>query len=450
MNFDAAAIARATGGRVAADAASGPIETDTRRLNDGSWFLALVGERFDGHDFIDRAAVARGIVVDRPIAFSGGVVVVEDTTRALQDLGRAARARLSCPVIGLTGSSGKTTTRALIALAVGACGRVHQTVGNLNNHLGVPMTLVATPADADAVVVEMGTSSPGEIGFLAELATPSVRLITNVGPAHLEELGGLDGVAVEKGALFATARPGDVLAVNIDDPRVAAMEQPRGTRAISWGRSADAVIRLVSVVPDVRDYTSTAVFSTPAGEVTAHLPVLGEHVALDAAGALAVAHALGLDLHDAAARLAAYAPVGMRQRIESIGTDITAINDAYNANPASMRASLEMLAGLPGRRVAVLGDMLELGPGEHGYHVEVAKEALTLGLDLVVLVGSRMARAGRELGCSWVAEDPEAVVDPLEEWLREGDHILFKGSRGARVERILLALQTRQEAKCST
>ena len=311
MKLDAAAIASATGGRMAQGGAAGPIQTDTRSLERGSWFLALVGPRFDGHTFLEAAAKAgaAGCVVNHvPADWPGGVVVVEDTTRALQDLGRYARSRFTQPVVGITGSSGKTTTRALVALALSPMGPIHQTTGNLNNHLGVPLTLLATPEEASAMVVEMGTSGPGEIEFLARLGEPDVRLIVNVGPAHLEELGGLDGVQAEKGALFRTARPGDTCCVNVEDERVMAMPLPAGVRRIGYGAGGDIALAGVDIEPS--SLLTVATFDTPQGRIQARIPAPGRHVALNAAGALAVAAALGVDLAAAAAALSNYAPGG--------------------------------------------------------------------------------------------------------------------------------------------
>ena len=453
MKFDAAAIAAATGGTLLRDGPAGPVVTDTRALAPGAWFLALSGERFDGHDFLPRAAEggAAGCVValDPGPEWTVGAVRVPDTERALQALGRAARDRLSCPVVGLTGSSGKTTTRALIALALSPLGAVHQSTGNLNNHLGVPMTLLATSEDAAAAVVEMGTSGPGEIALLADIARPDVRLVINAGPAHLEELGGLDGVAHEKGALFRSARPGDVVCVNLDDARVRGIPVPPGVRRIGWGRAAEASIRLLDAVVDPDTLHTHARYATPEGEVLADLPTPGIHVAADAAAALAVARALGVDLGAAAAALSRYEPVGMRLRLERLPGGALALNDAYNANPASMEASLRTLAALPGRKAAVLGDMLELGEDEAAWHERVAAVAGSLDIDLVVLVGPRMARAApyaRGRGEVWEAVDGVALVERLAGWLREGDRVLFKGSRGARVERIVQSLQDRGSA----
>lgn len=448
VRFDGQAIARATGGRVIRDGPAGPIGTDTRTLGAGAWFVALTGDRFDGHGFLGVAAErgAAGCVVERDVGADfpadRGVVQVADTTRALQALGAAARDRFDGPVAALTGSSGKTTTRALMALALSPLGEVHQTTGNLNNHIGVPLTLLARPDSAAAMVVEMGTSSPGEIAVLARIARPNVRLVVNVGPAHLEELGGLDGVAREKGALFASARPGDTVCVNVDDPRVAAMPVPAGVRILRWGATGDIALREATIDP--ASLTTTASWQTPQGVLTARIPAPGRHIAHDAAGALCVALALGVDLERAAEALETYEAVGMRLRSEPLPGGGRALNDAYNANPSSMEASLRLLASLPGRRAAVIGDMLELGPGEAEWHEKIARLASELALEKVVLVGPRMSAAASACPGCLAFESPVDAVQPLREWLAAGsgdDVVLFKGSRGARVERVLLELR---------
>jgi UDP-N-acetylmuramoyl-tripeptide--D-alanyl-D-alanine ligase len=336
----------------------------------------------------------------------------------------------------------------LIAAALAQLGRrrgtaVHQTTGNLNNHLGVPMTLLAAPEDAAAVVVEMGTSGPGEIAVLADIARPDARLIVNIGEAHLEELGGLEGVAREKGALFDASRDEDVLAVNLDDPFVRAMAG-RGRR-VTWGTAEGADIRLVDVSVDAASLTTIGTWDTPAGRLRAELGAPGRHIAHNAAGALAIAFGLGLDLREAAADLIAFAPVGMRLRRVDLPGGVVAINDAYNANPTSMRASLELLASMPGRRIAVLGDMLELGPGEAAFHLEIIALARELGIDRVVGTGPRMLAAGD--GDPWFAEDGVSLAARLASELTAGDRVLFKGSRGARVERVLEAVAAALAAK---
>ncbi len=447
MKLDGATIARATGGTLHRDAPAGDVITDTRTLRPGNWFLAITGARFDGHEFLEQAQAqdAVGCVVSRPVPewWTGGAVVVPDTTRALQALGRYVRSQVEVPVIGLTGSSGKTTTRALVACALAPLGEIHQTQGNLNNHWGVPMTLLATPDTARALVVEMGTSGPGEIELLARISSPDVRLIVNVGPAHLEELGGLDGVQVEKGSMFRTARPGDVCCVNVDDERVAAIPIPSGVRRLEFGGpQADTIALLeAELVPD--QLATRARYRTPEGEIEVVLPAPGRHVALNAAGALCVATALGVDPRAAAAGLANYEPVGMRMRPERLPSGALALNDAYNANPDSMKASLSVLAAMPGTRWAVLGDMFELGANEAQWHRAVAGQAGALGLDHVVFVGPLMAAAAA--ACKGPAvqafTDPHDAATWLTGRLGPDDVVLFKGSRGARLEDVLRALK---------
>jgi UDP-N-acetylmuramoyl-tripeptide--D-alanyl-D-alanine ligase len=442
MIFSSDQIAAATGGELVRAAASGAISTDTRKLEPGMWFVALVGPKYDGHDHVDAAlaAEAAGVVVHRDVTpTAGGLVRVANTTRAVQDLGRLARDRLTGPVVGITGSAGKTTTRTLTTLALSPMGFVQETAGNLNNHLGVPLTLCGGREDADATVLEMGTSAPGEIALLADIGRPNVRLVVNVGPSHLLELGGLDGVQREKGAMFETARSGDVCCVNLDDPRVAAMPIPAGATRLTWGKDPTARVRLLDARVDAARLLTQARYDVGGAHVRVEIPTPGLHVAHNAAGALAIALALDVDPHDAADAMREYKPVGMRLAVEQLPKGIRAINDAYNANPTSMEASLRTLAGLDGRRVAVLGDMLELGGEEAYWHSRIARFATSLGLDRVVLVGPRMAAT--DIPVDAKAEDAADLVDGLVAWLRPGDTVLFKGSRGARVERVLNLLR---------
>lgn len=456
--FGAAELARATGGSVLAapkapHALRGTVLTDTRVDLGGAWFLAIAGDRFDGHRYLDAAAErgAIGAVVSRiPEGFDlqawgRGLVLVDDTLAAMADLGRAVARCVHRPIVGITGSSGKTTTRALTACALSGGGlQVHQTVGNLNNHLGVPMTLLATPAEAEVLVVEMGTSGPGEIEHLAKIGLPTHRVIVNVGPAHLLELGGLDGVAVEKGALFGTARPGDVLLVNLDDPRVAdwVVRHPGGSSVMTWGQHPDADIRLGSVQLDAEALTTTVLWRV-AGHPTivrAVLPAFGLHFATNATAALATAVGLGLDPDACAEGLETYEPVGMRQRMERVEGGALALNDAYNANPASVRTALDTLAAMGGLGIAALGDMLELGEHEHSLHREVLEHATGLGLARILVVGPAMRRAAVGLDVE-VFDDPTLAGEALRGHLTPEHRLLVKGSRGMAMERILQVLQ---------
>ena len=438
-------IAAATGGTLVHHGPPGDIGTDSRRIGPGVWFLALVGDRFDGHTFLPHAAAAGcagAIATATPEGWESGLVLVPDTLRALQDIARYARASFQGPVVGLTGSAGKTTTRALIALALEGMGRVHQTEGNLNNHIGVPLTVLRAPVDAAVWVLEMGMNHPGEIDVLQDIARPTVRLVTNVGPAHLEGCGGtLGGVAAAKGELFAGARPGDVCIVNADDPRVAALPVPAGARVIRYGVARDADVRLTDAAVDPMALVTRFRVEADEGVVLGQLPGPGLHLAHNAAAAVAVASALRVSFDGLGARLARYQPVGMRLRIEDGPGGIRVLNDAYNANPMSMAASLRALAAIPDvRKVALLGDMLELGPSEAEAHAEVLTLANSLGLDLVGLAGPRFAAAAAGDPGVIAAADANELADRVRDALRPGDLVLLKGSRGLQMERVLTAL----------
>jgi UDP-N-acetylmuramoyl-tripeptide--D-alanyl-D-alanine ligase len=439
--FTGGQVAAATGGRLVADAGPGPITTDSRRVAPGSWFLALRGDRFDAHDFLPMAAAAgcAGAVVSAPPpGWDRGLVVVPDTLVALQDLARSVRRQFRGPVVGLTGSAGKTSTRVMIVSCLQALGRVHATGGNLNNHVGLPLTLLATPPDADALVVELGMNHPGEIAALADIAQPAVRLITNVGAAHVEGCGSVEGVARAKQELFDGARPGDTLVVNLDDPFVSAMPHPPGVRVITFGTRAGADVQLTDAAVDPARLQTRLRIECADGVVRATLEVPGLHLCANACAAVAVARALHVPVEGLGDALSSFQPEGMRNRVVRLrGAAI--LDDAYNANPVSMSAALRTLAAMGGRRIAVLGDMLELGAEEEPAHAAVLAEARALGVDRVMVCGERMARAAGAI--AEVYSEPDALADALV--LAEGDSVLIKGSRGARMERVLDRLRER-------
>jgi UDP-N-acetylmuramoyl-tripeptide--D-alanyl-D-alanine ligase len=444
MSFDAHEIARATGGRLVRPGPTGPVSTDTRRIQPGDWFLALAGERFDAHDFLGVADAARcaGVIAKRvPEGWTRGFVQVPDTLIALQDLARAVRKDHTLPVIAITGSAGKTTTRALIACALSPLGRIHQTPGNLNNHIGLPLTLLQAPVDASAWVLELGMNHAGEISLLADICRPTIRLITNVGAAHLEGLGSIEGVARAKGELFDGAFPGDLCIVNADDAHVSSLPIPPGVAVLRYGSPQGVDIRLTDAAVDPTSLSTRYRVETPSGVVFGQVPSPGLHLASNACAAIAVAFALHVPTEAIAASISTYAPVGMRQRIESGPGGIRVINDAYNANPLSTRAALDTLATVTGtRRVALLGDMLELGPGEAEGHRDILSHALGLGLDLIGLAGPRFAHAAESLGVTKdviCAPDATGLAAAIRTQLLPGDLVLLKGSRGIAMEGIL-------------
>lgn len=446
MIFDGPAIAKATHGSLARGGPFGPVTTDSRRIPPGAWFVALRGDRFDGHTFLAHAAAAgcAGAVVAAdaavPEGWSAGLVVVPDTLVALQDLGRYAREIFTGPVVGITGSAGKTSTRVMVVDVLAEIGRVHHTQGNLNNHIGLPLTLCATPPDAELLVLEMGMNHPGEINLLQGIARPTVRLVTNVGAAHVEGCGSLDGVARAKQELFDGAAPGDVLCVNDDDALVRAMPLPTGVQVVRYGSGAACPIRLTDVAVDAEALRTRLRIETPDGVVRATLDVPGEHLARNALAAVAVGWALRVPVERMGPALARFAPEGMRNRVERVD-GVTILNDAYNANPLSMAAALRTLAALPGPRFAILGDMLELGDSEADAHVEVLALASALGIEHVWVTGDRMARAAIGTAVE-VHPDVEHLCARLLPALRRlpsppGASLLVKGSRGARMERVV-------------
>ncbi len=439
-------MAAATGGNLLRDAPAGRIHTDTRTLESGDWFLALRGENFDGHAFLDTAAAAgcAGVVVDTPPEhWERGVLVVPDTIRALQDCAAAVRDTVDGPVVAVTGSAGKTTTRAMIESVLQSVGPVHATAGNFNNHVGLPLTLLAMPADARVLVLEMGMSAPGEIQRLQEIARPNVRLITNVSLAHTEGTGDLAGVAACKQELFDGASPQDLLVVNADDPWVSAMPRPRETRLLLYGSSQGCDARLLNAHVDPRSFVTRATLELPSQVIEVELAAPGRHVALDACAAAGVAHALGVDSLSIVRGLASWAPVGMRMKVERLADGVVVLNDAYNANPASTTAALQALSASGGsRHIALLGDMLELGSAESEAHEDMVRQASALGLAVLGLVGPRYGDhvgLARELngGEVLVAEDAASLAEQVQGRLQSGDVVLLKGSRGMRMERVL-------------
>jgi UDP-N-acetylmuramoyl-tripeptide--D-alanyl-D-alanine ligase len=416
--------------------------------------VALVGEKHDAHDFLGQVAAAGCdyVVATRvPQGWTGTWVEVPDTLVALQDLGRAVRRAFVGPVVGITGSAGKTTTRVLVMEVLAALGRVHGTRGNLNNHVGVPLTLLALEESppAAALVLEMGMNHRGEIAVLQDIGAPTIRLVTNVGAAHVEGCGSIEGVALAKQEIFDGARAGDVCVVNLDDPRVAAMPLPAGVRRVTYGRHPDADARLVEVRVDAEALVTHLRVITREGVVESTLAVPGEHLAHNACAAVAVGLAAGVPLATMGASLARYAPEGMRNRVERIG-GLRVIDDAYNANPTSMEAALRLLASLPPPRVAVLGDMFELGSVEAESHVAVLALARALPLDAVHVTGARMCRAAAAVPGVHAHEDAEALAGALADSIAPSTAVLVKGSRGARMERVTALLREAHAASAPT
>ena len=434
----------------------GPSAIDTRKLNPGELFWALKGQTADGHDYIEDAfrKGAQAVVVEedwfqsrKDSLSSGAFVVVKDTLSALQNLAKAHRERFRIPVIALTGSNGKTATKEYLAAALGLQYNILKSPGNFNNFIGVPLTLLQFTEETDMVVVEMGTSQPGDIHLLCEIAKPDHGLLINVAPAHLEGFGDLDGVAAEKGKLLTSLPPTGAAFVNCDDPRVRRMKSTAGIR-VCFGFNAELAeadcCRMVCA--ENLGLTAQGRGCFQLRNVTFNLNWYGRHQVQNALAAVAVADHFGIPLNEMADLFASMPPIKGRLNLLEIG-GVKLIDDTYNANPASTAAALSFLKSLPvpGKRYAVLGDHLELGKDSQNQHRRIGKLIGETDLTGVFLIGPEMRHAREEIPervCFYLA-DPVNLQPVLAEIIRvvqPGDALLVKGSRGMRLERIVEGL----------
>jgi len=456
-------IAEITGGRVAAgrgELRSGPIRTDTRTIEPGATFLALRGNRFDGHRFAGEAlqreaggliladlAVLPAAAASLPVS----VVEVADTLRGLHALARAARRRPELRVVGITGSVGKTTTTAVVAAALAALGPVTATRGNWNNLVGLPLSMLELTAESRFGVFELGTNRPREIAELAAIAEPDAGIITAIGPAHLEFLGTEEGVFREKVALLESL------------PRTGWAILPAGSRwvrrlrerapgpACAVGRGPRADVRWQLAGRDGNGWRVRFSDRQLGWQATGWVPGLAAHVAEAAAMALALASRWGGDVAAALAALARAPLPPMRMERHEIG-GVTWIDDSYNANPSSMRAALEVLSNLPctGRRILVVGDMLELGPASPRYHAQLGRLIRGYSFGAVFGCGPAARRTLAELGppagstAGGYAESVDRLVEQVLDFVRPGDLVLVKASRGVGLDRLVRAARQRE------
>lgn len=424
-----------------ADARYLRVVTDSRALQAGDLFVALKGEHFDAHNFVAEAATkgAVGAIVSSKVDAPIAQLVVPDTLLALQALAASWRADFDLPLIGVTGSNGKTTTKQLLASVFAARGPVLATEGNLNNHIGVPLTLAKLRADHRTAVVEMGASNSGEIALLAKLAQPSVGIVTQAGDAHLEGFGSREGVARAKGELFSALNDG-VAVINADDAYAGLWKKLAGdNRIVSFGFAAHAQVRAEDLLstPDGNRFT----LLTPDGSTTVNLPLPGRHNIANALAAAAAGHALGLSVAAIADGLQKVEPPKGRVVIHSTATGARLIDDTYNANPSSLAAAMALLAKEPGQRVLVLGDMAELGPTADELHARAGIEAKALGLNALFTLGARSAHAAKTFGIGGKAFTTlDELIEALRPQLRVLTTVLVKGSRSARMERVVAAL----------
>lgn len=416
------------------------VVTDSRAVTPGCLFAAIRGERTDGHDYIAAAlaAGARCALAERvPEGAAGCVLLVEDTLRALQTLAGFYRAQFSLPLVGVTGSVGKTTAKEMLSCVLARRFRVHKTQGNFNNDLGVPLTLFGLREEHGAAVVELGVSHPGDMDRIAALARPTVALYTNIGDAHLEFLGSRAGVLAEKSRMNAFLPPDGLAVCNGDDPLLAELDCP--VPKLCYGLGAWCDVRAQDVETDGEEIRCAVV--TERARFPLRIPAFGEHMVYAALGAAAVGMALGLRPEEIAAGVADYVPVGSRCRV--FKTDLLRIiDDCYNANPTSTGAALRSLAALPGRKVAILGDMRELGERSAALHRETGELARGLGIDLVLTCGPEARQIAE--GAGDIALDypiKRMLLAALPYVLQQGDAVLVKASRGARFEEVTRVLE---------
>ncbi|MCB4822998.1 UDP-N-acetylmuramoyl-tripeptide--D-alanyl-D-alanine ligase [Roseicella aerolata] len=450
--WTADSLRAATGGTLPGEAAVTGVSIDTRSLAPGDLFVALRDAR-DGHDFVAEALAkgAAAAMVDRNppgVAAEAPLLRVADTLEGLRALGAAGRARCAGRIAAVTGSVGKTGTKEMLRLLLGALGPTHAAVASYNNHWGVPLTLARMPADSAFAVIEIGMNNPGEILPLARLARPHAVAVTTIGEAHIGHMGSLEAVAEEKGSIAGGLVPGGIAVLPRDSeffPRLVAIAESAGAgRIIGFGHDPAAEVRLLEA-GILRDGRTRAVLSVLGRKVDITMPAMGLHHAANACCALALVEALGLDAARAAPALAAYAPGagrGAPREIAVAGGTALLIDESYNAAPPAMRAALQTLALRPGaRRIAVLGDMRELGEFSAALHAGLAPEAAKA--DLVFCCGPEMARLHALLPAEKRgahAADSAALAPLVKDALRPGDVVLVKGALGSRMALVVRAL----------
>ena len=426
---------------------------DTRALRPGGMFFALPGSRADGHDYLAEAArcgaVAACVRDDRSIVVEAPetLIRVKDTVSALGNCGKLARDKLpDTHWTAITGSNGKTNTKELLAAGLAATRRVHRTSGNFNNHLGVPLTLLACPDDAESAVVELGMSAPGEIAYLATMVRPDVGLVTNVRAVHLEFFDSLDDIAAAKGELFAVLDPEAISVVNLDDLHVRVQGARHEGPRVTFGCSPEADLHVEEIAN--RFLPGGAIAFTYQGRMhTARLRIGGGHAALNALAALAAIVAAGEEIEPAIEKMQQLEAEAGRGIVHRLARGIVVVDDTYNSSPAALASVLETLhnSHSDGRKVLVMGDMLELGHVEDALHREAGKLAATSGVNLLVAVGplSRLtAEAARRAGVEQVHHHADAAgaAEAVVDLLRDGDLVVIKGSRKLRLEHIVEAL----------
>lgn len=444
--FTLAEIAAACGGTyVGSDAMKSAVitsvERDSRQIKDGSLFLAIRGERVDGHDYIqscyDSGAVC-ALCERAPENAERPYILVDSTLAAVKKIAKAYREKFDIPIVGVSGSVGKTSTKEMLYAVLSQKYNTHKTQGNLNNELGVPLTLLSMPADAQAAVIEMGISDFGEMTRLSEMVQPTVCVLTIIGCCHLENLGDRDGVCRAKTEMFTHAREGAAYILNGDDDKLGAIESVRGKRPVFFGLNSKNDWYAEEIENNGEGGVS-CVLCSGEKRLPVTIPAIGTYMVTNALAAAAAGTLLGLSDGELTRGVAAYKTVGSRANV--IHTDtLRIIDDCYNANPTSVQASLETLKNFSGRTVAILGDMKELGKDELRLHYDTGAYAKRLGIDAVIAVGSLAKELARGADGAWF-ESLDALLPQLGGYIQNGDTVLVKASHSMQFEKITEALK---------
>ncbi len=436
-------VLEAVNGRLPfADAAFAGVSTDTRTLVPGNLFVALRGEHHDGHDHADaaRAAGAAALIVERELPVALPQLMVENTLAALADLARWWRTKHRPVVIGITGSNGKTSVKTLTAAICARAGRTHCNQGNYNNEVGLPLSVLATPADAEYAVFEMGAGQPGDIAYLAGIAKPTATLVNNVAPAHLERMHSLEGVAETKGAVYSALPDDGIAVINADDAFADYFRGCAGPRRrIEFGLAHAGNV----TASEVRVESDHASFELhlPDEVVPVELPLGGEHNVRNALAAAALATAAGIGPEAIRAGLEGVVMVAGRLTRHRLPNGAVLIDDSYNANPGSLRAAIDTLALEPGQRWLVLGRMAELGPAAPELHAALGRHARAAGIDRLIAVGEWPTLAAREFGEGGESfASKEDAIAALRLRIAGGVTVLVKGSRSSAMEQVVAGL----------
>ena len=445
--FTLAEIAAACGGTYVGNedmksAVITSVERDSRQVKEGSLFLAIKGERVDGHDYIqkcyDSGAIC-AICEKAPENADKPYILVPSTLQAVKEIGRAYREKFDIPVVGVSGSVGKTSTKEMLYAVLSQKFKTHKTQGNLNNELGVPLTLLSMPEDTEAAVIEMGISGFGEMTRLAKMAQPTICVLTIIGCCHLENLGDRDGVLKAKTEMFDYAKEGAAFILNGDDDKLSTVKDVRGTKPIFFGLDKSNRYYAENIENNGEGGVScTLCFDDTRLDVT--IPAIGSYMVSNALAAVAAGKLLGLSDEQLKNGVEAYKTVGSRANVINTGK-LRIIDDCYNANPTSVKASLDTLKNFEGRKVAILGDMKELGSNELALHYDTGAYAKEIGIDRVLSVGplaKELARGAEDL---WF-ESIDALLPELPDLLKDGDTVLVKASHSMHFENIVENLKT--------